>query len=280
MGKNGKKGGWREMDANVHASQTRFYTQHGGWEPTHLEMPFKELIASGGADAETKEKLKAIHDRWQELKVEANALDDDPDAPSGRRHEARKILVDYFSRHEHDLEDYARLTENDAPGEYEIKQRMIGVTVFYDYLLGKVKVADEKWSSGTPMDLFRQLSAIGRGLQRPPFHMMTMHEIAMMEGQSPAAHSWRCKVLSGEIKLAGMKGSRLTGQKSEVATESYKQCRKGNTNRRGGKKLAVPAGRTSNAQLPTSNVQGPARRQTSFLRKLHVPAKPPKTDAP
>ena len=61
MGKNGKKGGWREMDANVHASQTRFYTQHGGWEPTHLEMPFKELIASGGADAETKEKLKAIH---------------------------------------------------------------------------------------------------------------------------------------------------------------------------------------------------------------------------
>lgn len=145
--------------------------------------------------------------------------------------------------------------QDGAPGDYEFKQRMIGVKVFYDFLLSR---------GSTPMDLFRQLSAIGRGLHRPPFHAMTMHEIAMMEGQSPAAHSWRCKVISGEIELAGMKGSRLPGQKSKAASESYKRCRKGNNNRLGGKKVS-----TAN-QAP----KRPAKRQGSFLRKLHVPTKP------
>lgn len=261
MGKNGKKGGWRDVDADSHGAMTRFFTQHGGWEPTHLDMPFKELLASGGADDETRRKLKAIHDRWQELKLEADTLDDDPAASAARRHEARKTLVDYFSGHEHDCADFERLTENDAPGEYEIKQRMIGVTVFWDFLLAL---------GCTPMDTYRQLAAIGRGLHRAPFHKMTMHEIAMMEGQSPAAHSWRAGLMSGRIKLAGMKGSRLPGQKSEAARASYKVCRKGNKNRRGGKKLEAAA------QAPAR----PARRQTSFLRKLHVPAKPPKTNAP
>lgn len=145
------------------------------------------------------------------------------------------------------------ISGGDEPaGEYEFNQRKIGVKVFWDFLLAR---------GSTPMDLFRQLAAVGRGLHRAPFHAMTMHEIAMMEGQSPAAHSYRCRLLSGEIELAGMKGSRLPGQKSKAATESYKVCRKGNNNRKGGKKLAAAQ------QAP----KPPARRQGSFLRKLHVP---------
>ena len=145
--------------------------------------------------------------------------------------------------------------EDEPAGDYEIRQRMLGVKVFFDFILSR---------GATPMDLFRQLAAVGRGLHRPPFNKMTMHEIAMMEGQSAAAHSWRCKVLSGEIELAGMKGSRLPGQKSKAATESYKECRKGNNNRKGGKKLDAAK-------------QGPKGRQGSFLKKLHVQPKPKKS---
>ncbi len=144
----------------------------------------------------------------------------------------------------------------DGPGEYEFTQRKIGVKVFWDFLMAR---------GSTPMDLFRQLAAIGRALHRAPFHAMTMHEISMMEGQSPAAHSYRCKLMSGEIELSGMKGSRLPGQKSKAASESYKECRKGNKNRLGGKKL--------DAVKPVP--KRPADRQRSFLRRLNVPAQPP-----
>lgn len=142
--------------------------------------------------------------------------------------------------------------EDTPPGEYELKQRMIGVRVFWKFLKGR---------GVTPMDLFRQLAAIGRALHEAPFNAMTMHEIAMMEGQSPAAHSWRCNILSGEIELAGMKGSRLPGQKTKDAKDSYKKCRKGNQNRKGGNKLKQ---------------QQPKQRQGSFMRLLHVHATPPK----
>jgi hypothetical protein len=135
-------------------------------------------------------------------------------------------------------------------GEYEIRQRMVGVKVFFRFLKSK---------GLHPAAMLKQLAAVGRAIHEEPFHAMTMHEVAMMFSETPAAHSWRCKQLSGEIKLAGMNGSRLPGQKTEGATASYKECRKGNTNRRGGKKAA-------------KRDSGKAR-QSSFLKKLHVPTK-------
>ncbi len=196
---NGKKAGWREIDASTHEAQTRHFTHGGGWAPVSVEMPFDELLRA------------------------------EDDGISGG--------------------------ETEGAGEYEFAQRKLGVKVFFDFLLAR---------GCTPMDLFRQLAAIGRGLHRAPFAAMTMHEIAMMEGQSPAAHSWRCKVLSGEIALAGMKGSRLPGQKSKAASESYKVCRKGNQNRLGGNKLK--------AAPPAPASAPPKRRQSSFLRLLQVPS--------
>lgn len=132
--------------------------------------------------------------------------------------------------------------------EWDIRQRMVGVRQFMAWLLKR---------GVTPMDMFRQLAAVGRGLHMAPFNAMTMEEISMMEGQSKAAHSWRCKVMSGEIELAGMNGSRLPGQKSKDATPSYEKAQKGNCNRLGGAK------RTARKE-----------RQQSFLRKLKVQPKP------
>lgn len=134
-------------------------------------------------------------------------------------------------------------------GEYEIRQRMVGVKAFFRFLKAK---------GIHPASMLKQLAAVGRAIHEEPFHAMTMHEVAMMFSETPAAHSWRCKQLSGEIRMAGMNGCRLPGQKTEGASASYKECRKGNTNRRGGKKAARRGGGSGRA------------RQGSFLKKLQV----------
>lgn len=214
-----KKPGWREIDAASTQSMTRFNVRNG-FEPTSVDMPF----------------ARAMDVPIHEVGSPAGAAQNGKSAKDGRRLSFTETIGGQFEE------------GDDEAGAYEIRERMIGVRLFMRFL---------KARAITPMDLFRQLAAVGRAIHEPPFCEMTMQEASMMEGQSPAAHSWRCKVMSGEIELAGMKGSKLPGQKSKAASDSYREQRKGNCNRVGGKKAAAKS-----------------LRQQSFLRKLKVPPKP------
>ncbi|MEQ1861449.1 MAG: hypothetical protein ABMA13_16120 [Chthoniobacteraceae bacterium] len=218
-----KSPGYREIDAAAHQSMTRFHNRtSGAWEPTSNDLPFARLL---DAPLDGTNGSKGSHATFAETIAAASD------------------------------------GEDGTAGEYEIRQRIVGVKAFFQFLKGRAI---------TPMEMFRQLTAVGRAIHEEPFNLMTMEEIAMMEGQSKAAHSWRCKLLSGMIELAGMKGSKLPGQKSKAASESYKQCRKGNTNRKGGKKGKRARQGSFLAKLKTS----PPKRQQSFLRKLAVPKAP------
>jgi hypothetical protein len=167
------------------------------------------------------------------------------DVPLVNGHLAELARLDEGSFH--DL--IARVEDGEAElGEYEIQQRIKGALLLVKFMARR---------SPHPWDVYRQFAAIARGMHISPWCEMTMEEVALMEGQSKAAHSFRCKVISGEIELAGMRGSRMPGQKTKSASESYKKQRKGNNNRKGGKKAAKRA-----------------QRQQSFLRKLKVQPTP------
>lgn len=128
----------------------------------------------------------------------------------------------------------------EAVGEYEVHQRMVGARAFIRFLQ----------STGVhPSAMLKQLVAAGRALHVEPFSSMTMEESGLLMGETKASHSFRCKYLSKKIKMAGMNGCKLPGQKGEAASEAYRIVRKGNTNRRK-KKVRV--------------------RQRSFLRQLKV----------
>jgi len=135
--------------------------------------------------------------------------------------------------------------EDDPPGEYELIQRMAAVRAFFRFL---------KAHGESPAAMLKQLAAAGRACSVEPFSKMTMEEIGHLFSETKAAHSWRCKVLSREIELSGMRGIQLPGQKKAAASEVYSKVRQGNTNRRGGKKRR-------------------RLRQGSFLKKLHVQKK-------
>lgn len=127
-------------------------------------------------------------------------------------------------------------------GEYETGQRKVGARAFVRFISG---------DGLHPAALLKQFLVACRAMGIAPYAHMTMEEIGLLFSETKAAHSWRCKILSGEMELSGIKAARMPGQKTKAASESYKKCRKGNTNRRDGKKAKV--------------------RQESFLRKLHVP---------
>lgn len=135
--------------------------------------------------------------------------------------------------------------EDDGTGEpvqdYEVGQRKVGARAFVRF------VAD---AGLHPAAMLKQFLVACRAMGIAPFANMTMGEIGLLFSETKAAHSHRCKLLSGEMEHSGIKAARMAGQKTKAATDSYKQCRKGNNNRKGGKKVA--------------------RRQESFLRKLHL----------
>lgn len=130
----------------------------------------------------------------------------------------------------------------DGIGDYEMRQRTMGVRALFRMLK----------AGGVEMDkIMQQLFSAGRAVHDEFFSSLTMTESAMMFSRTRAAHSWRCKVISGKIKLAGMKGVRLPGQKTPESSETYAQSAKGNRNRK--------------------KKQRSRARQKSFLGKLHVP---------
>lgn len=119
----------------------------------------------------------------------------------------------------------------EEPGEYEFAQRRCGIKGLFRYLLAE---------GYHPLKIMKRLFAVGRGMRIEPFAEMTYEEAAMMFGETKAAHSWRMKVLSGMIKMNGMQGTKLPGQKSEAASKRYAKAQMGNTNRADGTKRKKP----------------------------------------
>jgi hypothetical protein len=109
------------------------------------------------------------------------------------------------------------------PGDFEMAQRRAAVAGLFRYLLAE---------GPHPLKLMKRLFAVGRGLGQPFFRDLTMGEAALMFSETKAAHSWRLKVLSGMIKLRGMHGYRLSGQKTPGASAHYAAAQRGNQNRR------------------------------------------------
>lgn len=270
-----KNGGWRELDAAAHQSLTRFHNRTN-WEPTSNDMPyarsldapfassFREMLAQAG-DFEVQNRQWQIAAQWKALQGRANELIGTPG------HAAAQRAADDFYHladeekgidHARDITAGLELGAPPKASESDVRERMIGAMALFAFLQKR---------GNTPMDFFRQFTAAGRALHREPWSLMTMHEVAMMEGQSAAAHSWRCMLVSGEIDLAGMKGSVLPGQKSKEARESYRKCRKGNKNRAKKPKRARQG--SFLAKLKTT----PPAKQQSFLRTLKVS---PKTKSP
>lgn len=131
--------------------------------------------------------------------------------------------------------------EDGKPGEYELRQRMMGVKAFFRFL---------KARGVHPAAMLKQLVAAGRACHEEPFHSMTMGEAGMLMGEGKAAHSWRCKIISREIELSGQKGTKLPGQKGKDASESYREVRL--------------------RKMANGETKKPVARQCSFLRHLHV----------
>lgn len=158
----------------------------------------------------------------------------------------------------------AMLSEDDGisggesgPGDYEMLQRLIGVRGFLRYI---------KREGTTLPRVLKNLFSAGRAVQDAFFSSLTMGEAGLMFSETKAAHSFRCKLISGELKLAGAKGIRLPGQKSPETTPTYSRAQQGNHNRLGGTKAKQGS---FLKKLKTDKVKGGhPPRQGSFLRQL------------
>jgi hypothetical protein len=112
------------------------------------------------------------------------------------------------------------------PGDYEMRQRAVGVRSFLRYLTCEIG------KGAALLAIMKRLFAAGRAMGVAPFNQLTMTEAGLMFGETKAAHSWRCKLLSGKLKLAGMNGVQLPGQKSPDASAVYAKVAQGNGNRK------------------------------------------------
>ena len=126
-------------------------------------------------------------------------------------------------------EDAAELVESSEDAEVvEMRLMAVGARAMFEWLAQK---------ASHPADQMRWLSVLGRALGAEPWATMTMAERAMMDSETTAAHSYRCKLLGKEFALQARARMRIAGQKTEAASESYKECRQGNTNRAPGIKI-------------------------------------------
>lgn len=260
------KAGWREVDAKAHESMTRFFTR-SGWEPTSMDMPFARMLdlpldgatpslfhfIENAGNAFDEDDARTKHEEWTRLQLKANTLLLSGTATEEERSQAERAANDFYRDHETDICRAMEAGPRQELNSDTVKERMLGAMAMFDFLMAR---------GVTPMDFYRQFTAAGRALYREPFSLMTSREIAMMEGQSHAAHVFRCQLMSGEIELAGMKGSKLAGQKSKEARESYRLAQQGNKNRLGGKKAAAKTARK--------------QRQQSFLKRLKIKPVPKK----
>lgn len=141
--------------------------------------------------------------------------------------------------------------DSSTVGTYEIHQRMTGVRAFLRYITSR---------GVHPFDMLTHLADACRAMHVEPFQAMTMGEQAMLFAQSRAAVSFRGKLLSKEIELAGMRGSKLPGQKSKESSESYRALRTGKRKEKRRtvqksflRRLKVSAGKTRKAEGGSRN---------------------------
>ena len=146
-----------------------------------------------------------------------------------------------------------------GPGNYEMCQRVATARAIYRFTQRR---------GATLPQIMREYFACGRAFQDPFCCSLTMTEAGLMFSETKAAHSWRCKVLSGEIKLAGMKGTRLPGQKSPESSESYRAVAMGNKNR--SRKSAVKRQVQGSFLRQFQSKKGKRAKQKSFMRKLNA----------
>lgn len=231
-----------EFEGNMHRA-LRSWHKGGGverCEPALAEMPFEDLLRGDERDSALLARIQLQHTTWQELQCTANALAGDPTASRGDRKKAQAAADEFFARHERDFAFLATLEAADEVNDYDWQQRTIGARLVFRWILAE---------GFHPLKIMKRLYAVGRAMHVDPFTQLTMEEQGGMFGETKAAVSFRMKVLSGLIKLRGMMGNRLPGQKTPAASASYSGAQMGNHNRANGTKA----------------------RQGSFLRTLHVP---------
>lgn len=240
----------------MHAALTS-WNRGGGrehFEPAISEMPFEDLLRGDDRDGEAIERIQRLHTRWQELQLAANALAEDKTAAKFARQAAQNAADAFYANHQGDFALLATLESADEVNDYDWQQRTMGARLVFRWILAE---------GFHPLKVMKRLYAVGRAMNVRPFTELTMEEQGKMFGETKAAVSWRMQLLSGLIKLRGMIGHRLPGQKSPDAKKSYHVAALGNSNRANGK---------ANGK---ANGHAPKVRQASFLRTLHVPTTKP-----
>ena len=111
---------------------------------------------------------------------------------------------------------------DEPPGDYEMRQRALGARAILEWIVGE---------GIHPKKLVKRLLAVGRAAGTQPFTLLTMEEAGLLVDETKAAHSHRCKVLSGLMAKAGAYGFKIAGQKSAASTAKYAAAQKGNKNR-------------------------------------------------
>ncbi len=123
----------------------------------------------------------------------------------------------------HDLVE----AEEEVP-ENEFAIRLEGQNATLDYIFA---------DGPDPRCVVQRAFALARVRRSELLLNMSLEELGLLIGETRAAQSWRIKkIFSKVLKQAGMKGFKLSWQKSEESVAKYSEAAKGNTNRRGGKK--------------------------------------------
>lgn len=85
-----------------------------------------------------------------------------------------------------------------------------------------------------PGAIVRRFYALAKALRPELIGHMSVEEIGLMMGETPAAVSWRIKrIFSDYQRERGVKGFKAVFQKSDSAREAYARAQRGNNNRRG-----------------------------------------------
>jgi hypothetical protein len=176
------------------------------------------------------------------------------------------------------FEDIVRAEDDGGEGEisdYEMRQRYIGVRAFLRWLKTRAGIkSDEKYRPGPVSNILMQLFAAGRALQDPFFSSLSFTESGLLFSQTKAAASFRGRMISGILEEAGLKGTRLPGQKSPLSIARYAEVQKGNKNRarkvrqRQGSFLSKLKTVKNSHTKVTKGTKGKAVQRT-FTRKLN-----------
>lgn len=162
------------------------------------------------------------------------------------------------------------IENTEAIGDYEMRQRVIGVRAFLRWLKTRAGVSSTSaYRPGPVSNIMMQLFAAGRALQDPFFSSMSFTENGLLFSQTKAGASHRSKLLSKEMEKAGAKGIQQPGQKTPESSGVYAETAKRTRNRA---KRPQQGSFLRKFQIPSSKPQGnfksQAPKQKTFTRQL------------